>query len=160
MNSVYLLCGKPGSGKSTFARRLETERRAFRLSADELMLALFGPHMPREVFEERLRACKNVWLALTERLLAFGSDVSLDWGFWRKAERRAVRERLLATGACCKLIYFEVSDATLLERLRLRNSASPEGTYEITEEMFQTFSSWFEPPGSDEEFQRVAGDGR
>lgn len=158
VSNVYLLCGKTGSGKSTFARRLETERRAFRLSVDELMLALFGPHMPRDVFEARLQACKAVWLTLAERLLAFGIDVVLDWGFWRKAERQAVRERFLAAGSRCELIYFDVSDVTLRERLRLRNSALPEGTYEITQEMFEMFSGWFEPPGPDEEFQRVTGD--
>jgi predicted kinase len=32
--TVHLLCGKTGSGKTTFARRLEQEQRAVLLSVD------------------------------------------------------------------------------------------------------------------------------
>jgi predicted kinase len=157
--TIYLLCGKTGSGKTTFAQLLETKQQAFRLSVDEPMLALFGPHMPRELFDERLRICKEILLEQTERLITFGVSVVLDWGFWKKAERRTVRDRFVAKGARCELIYFEVSDEILLERLRLRNSALPTGTYETTEDMFRLFSGWFEPPEADEEFRIVATGG-
>jgi predicted kinase len=43
--TVHLLCGKTGSGKTMFARRLEQERRAVALSVDPWMIRLFGQHM-------------------------------------------------------------------------------------------------------------------
>ena len=43
--TVYLLCGKTGSGKSTFARTWQAERGAALLSVDELMLALFPEYL-------------------------------------------------------------------------------------------------------------------
>ena len=42
MAKVILTCGKLGCGKTTYAKRLCAERGAVLLSADELMLALFG----------------------------------------------------------------------------------------------------------------------
>jgi predicted kinase len=155
MACVYLLCGKTGSGKTSLARRLEAERRAFRLSLDELMLPLFGEHMSRPLFEQRSIACKEVLLGISERLLGFGSNVVLDWGFWGAAERRATRARLSAAGASCQLLYLELPDAQILQRLHARNAALPPGTYAITDEMFQQFNQWFEPPGADEPHERV-----
>jgi AAA domain len=40
--TLYLLVGLPGSGKTTLARQLETERYALRLTPDEWMMPLFG----------------------------------------------------------------------------------------------------------------------
>ena len=53
MATVHLLCGKVGSGKTTFARRLE-QNGAVRYSVDDWMLRLYGAHMPRQEFDARL----------------------------------------------------------------------------------------------------------
>lgn len=42
MSKVTVTCGKLGCGKTTYAKRLCAERCAALLSADELMLSLFG----------------------------------------------------------------------------------------------------------------------
>jgi predicted kinase len=158
VSTVYLLCGKTGSGKSTYAAQLQQERRALSLSLDELMLPLFGAALPRPEFEQRLAACKEYLLSITERLLALDVDVVLDWGFWGKAERLATRERVTARGGRCELIYFAVPDALILERLRRRNARLPDHTYEISETMFEELSRYFEPPGPDETYALVTHD--
>ncbi|MEM8531378.1 MAG: AAA family ATPase, partial [Chloroflexota bacterium] len=38
---VHLMCGLPTSGKTTFARRIATERRAIRFTLDEWMINLY-----------------------------------------------------------------------------------------------------------------------
>ena len=43
MPTLFLTCGLPGSGKTTLAKRIEQERPALRLTADEWLFALFGP---------------------------------------------------------------------------------------------------------------------
>ena len=160
MPIVYLLCGKTGSGKTTLARTLEAERCAFRLSLDELMLPLFGEHMPRPLFEQRCAVCKELLLGVCERLLAFGTSVVLDWGFWSKAERSAVQARLSAAGAEPRLLYLALSDEQLRQRLRARNAQLPPGTYAISEELFAELSQWFEPPAADEPHQVVDASGQ
>ena len=39
MAMIYFLCGLPSSGKTTLAKRLETEKEAARLTLDERMIA-------------------------------------------------------------------------------------------------------------------------
>lgn len=152
---LSLLCGKTGSGKSTYAAKLESERRAVRLSLDELMLPLFGSELPRPVFEQRLATCKEYLATVAERLLALGVDVVLDWGFWSRAERLAVRQRFGAAGARSELLYFDVPDTEILERLRHRNARLPAHTYAIDDAMFEELSRYFEPPGLDEPYARI-----
>ena len=85
--TVFMLCGLTGSGKTTYAERLEREHSAVRFSVDEWMIALHGHHMPREVFDERLAAIKDLLWDVARRLLALGINVVLDFGFWKRAER-------------------------------------------------------------------------
>ena len=42
MAKVFLICGKLCSGKSTYAKQLQTAHQAVILSVDEIMLAVFG----------------------------------------------------------------------------------------------------------------------
>ena len=150
-----MLCGLTGSGKTTYARRLERERRAVLLSADAWMIWLFGHHMPRELFEERGRSCKQIMLEITEQLIARGVEVVLDWGFWSRSERSETMERLRGAGAHAQLLWFDVSLDILWERLAARNAALPAGTFVITKAMLDEFSLRFEPPGDDEEPNRI-----
>ena len=41
MGKVFILCGKIASGKTTYASKLKSERKAVILSHDDLMLTLF-----------------------------------------------------------------------------------------------------------------------
>lgn len=155
MATVHLLCGKTGSGKTTFARRLE-QSGAMRFSIDEWMLRLYGAHLPRKEFDARLSICLDLVLELSERLAELGVPVVIDAGFWRKEERRRARARLEQKGLRTCLHYFDVPEHELWQRLEQRNSDLPNGTFEITREMFELFSGWFEPPGADENFRRAA----
>jgi predicted kinase len=152
---VFLLCGMTGSGKTTYARKLEEERGAVRLSLDEWMIRLFGHHMPREVFDERIRSCQAIMLDLTEQLVARGVDVVLDWGFWSREHRMRTVERLRAVGADPILVHFDTALDIIRQRLRARNASLPEGTFEITEDMLDDFCKRFEPPGEDESPRRM-----
>ena len=153
--TVHLLCGKTGSGKTTFARALEQERKALLLSADEWMILLFGRDMERELFDARLRVCKELIYGVSERLTRLGVDVVLDFGFWARAERNAARDRISASGAAHVLYFFDAADDVLRKRLRARNSRLPANAYEITDEMFEEFGGMFEPPAADETCVRI-----
>jgi predicted kinase len=119
-------------------------------STDDWMIRLFGHHMPRELFTQRLIVCETMVLELALKLAARGVDTVIDHGFWRRESRDSARAFLARAQADVVLVYFDVPTSVLKERLRARNTDLPEGTFEITEEMFEQFSTWFEAPGPDE----------
>ena len=154
MATVHLLCGKVGSGKTTFAKRLE-QNGAVRFSVDEWMLRLYGPHMPRKEFDARLALCLDLILDLSERLALLRVPVVLDAGFWWRAQREEARRRLTEKGVPWCFHFFEVPEPELWRRIEQRNQERPHGTFEITREMFLLFCGWFEEPQADEEFHLV-----
>ena len=147
-----MLCGLTGSGKTTWAKRLEREENAVRLSVDEWMIDLHGHHMPREVFDERLRVIKDLLWDVARRLLELEVNVVLDFGFWKRKERLEFRARAQATNATPLLYFFDIPLPELQRRLAARNETLKEGTFEVTPEMLEMFSAWFEPPTESEGF--------
>ena len=153
--TVYMMCGLTGSGKTTCAKRLEREHSAVRFSIDEWMIELYGHHMPREVFDERLETLKNLLWSTARRLLALDINVVLDFGFWKRREWLDFEARAQEVRAKPLFYFFDVPLPTLQKRLTLRNSSLSKGTYEITPEMLTLFAGWFEPPTELEELELV-----
>lgn len=141
-----MLCGLTGSGKTTLAKRLEREENAVRFSVDEWMIDLFGHHMPREVFDERLATLEDLMWSAARRLLELDINIVLDFGFWKRAERLDFQARAQAAGATPLLYFFDIPLSELRRRLAARNEALEKGTFEVTPEMLDVFSSRFEPP--------------
>ncbi len=73
---LIILCGLPGSGKTTLARQLETLLPAFRMSADDWMDEL---SINLHAEEQRARIEALQW-RLTQRLLTLGQSVIVEWG--------------------------------------------------------------------------------
>jgi len=148
MTCLYLLCGTVGTGKTTYARKLEEEGRAVLFSADEWMIHFFGTALPRDEFDRRLDQCKEMIYRTTEKLLNQGLSVVLDFGFWKRSERDSLRKRFARYEI--RLLYFKLPEDEILRRLAERNRNLPEYSYEITEEMYRMFSARFDPPSEAE----------
>lgn len=152
MSTLFLICGLPGAGKTTYAKKLEQERPALRLTPDEWIVPLYTHEV--HVNQEKLDACRapveNMQWIVAERALVLGIDVILDWGFWGRSERDDFRARATALGANVKICYLEVSREELMARLSERNSNLPEHTFHVTEAQLDLWSSWFQAPTSDE----------
>ena len=80
--TLFLLVGLPGAGKTTLARRLETEHAALRLTPDEWMLPLFGA---AEVGTKRWLLESELLWSVAARVLTLGLSVILDYGCWARA---------------------------------------------------------------------------
>ncbi len=106
---IYLLCGRVGSGKSTFARqRLACPC----LSCDELLLRLFPPYLG-EKHGEIQGKCMAYLMDLAVDLGKNGVDVALDFGFWTRQGREEAKEFFARRGlAAC--LYFLPDAASLL----------------------------------------------
>jgi predicted kinase len=152
--TLYLLCGLPGAGKTTLAKRLEQEAPALRLTVDEWMTPLYGPSICEPNTLDRWndahdRVEKMQW-QIAERALSLGVNVVLDFGVWAREEREVFRTRAAALGARSELIFLDQPLDVLKERVKARNQTPEQAAYPITEDHLDQWHSFFQPPAQDE----------
>lgn len=143
---LFLLVGLPGAGKTTKARQLESEFQALRFTPDEWMIPLFGESDAggkRDVLEGRL-------ISVALRALQLGTSVVLDFGFWGRDERSALRAMASTLRVGSKVVYLPIDQQTQLERINRRYELTPEHTFEITPRDLATFEEQFEVPDASE----------
>lgn len=148
MPTLYMLCGKVGSGKSTYARKMEEEKGVIHFSVDDYMLHFYGQIDGREEFELKLEKCKEMIYRTCEKLLKLGHNVVLDFGFWKRIDRDYLRKRFAKYDV--KLIYLNYSDEIIKERINYRNKNLKDNEYEIDDHLYELFAGWFEEPDEDE----------
>lgn len=118
---LIIVCGLPGSGKTTFAKRLEGELCGIRFSPDEWMEGL-SLDLYDEMRREKIEALQ--W-KLAQELLSMGLTVIIEWGTWARSERDALRLGARALGAAVELHYLSVSADVLFDRLQRRGMENP-----------------------------------
>src|SRR5512139_3017147 len=87
VTTLHLMVGLPCSGKTTLARRLEVERSALRLTPDEWQIRLFGQGVEEPTLTARHDLIEALLWDVAARVLALGTNVILDFGFWSRQER-------------------------------------------------------------------------
>jgi predicted kinase len=118
---LIIVCGLPGSGKTTHAKQLEQELRAIRFCPDEWIISLGGG-----LWETNLRSrIEELQWKLAQDLLTLGHTVVIEWGTWARAERDALRLRAQAIGAGVELHFLDAPLTVLMERIRERGEESP-----------------------------------
>ena len=150
MATLYLLCGLPGSGKTTLARKLEREVPALRLCPDEWMAPLFGTNISREELDSHRTPVETMQWQVAAAALKLGVNVVLENGFWARAERDDFRRKGEAVGAKVEVRYLEVPRDELWERVSRRNADLPPHTFQVTKAEFDEWWTLFEAPGSEE----------
>ena len=118
---LIIVCGLPGSGKTTFAKALESRLRAIRFSPDEWMDAL-----SISLYDESIRAkIEALQWKLAQELLALGLIVIVEWGTWGRSERDSLRLEARKLGAGVELHYLSASEDVLFERIQRRRRENP-----------------------------------
>jgi predicted kinase len=140
---LIIVCGLPGSGKTTYARQLQTARPSIRLCPDEWMGAL-----SIDIWDEEKRAkIEALQWQLGQRLLALGLTVILEWGTWARSERDTLRLRARELGATVELHYLPASPGVLLDRIQRRGIEDPP----ISREQLLQWANAFQPPTAEEQ---------
>jgi predicted kinase len=140
--TLFLTVGLPATGKTTAARRIESEQNALRLTKDEWVKALYGPENPAsatDVIEGRL-------IEIGLRALELGVDVVLDFGLWSRDERSALREAAAAKGARVELRYFELAPAEQRRRLDQRQDEASHTTWHMSDEELAGWAATIDVP--------------
>jgi predicted kinase len=147
---IHLIVGPVGAGKSTFARRLERERRALRLSLDEWMAALFSPDRPdlgrREWYVERRSRCTEQIGAVAKAAGDAGTETVLELGLLRRDERERCYSWIEAAGFELTIYVLDAAREVRRERVAARNVTQGE-TFSmlVPPEFFELASELWQP---------------
>jgi predicted kinase len=140
--TVYLLVGLPGAGKTTRARELELSAPAIRLTPDEWQIMLFGKENPpdkRDLVEGKL-------VQLGMRAAELGANVVLDFGFWGRDERSALRWIARAVGARSRVVYLPIDHAEQRRRVTTRFATTPGQTFHMSDVELEQWRTRFQEP--------------
>lgn len=134
---LIILCGLPGSGKTTLGQALEGRLRAIRFAPDEWMHALALDYYD----EERREKIEALQWTLAQQLLALGLIVIIEWGTWGRSERDALRLGARALGAAVELHYLTAPIDVLFERIHRRSMENPRIEREALSQWLETFQA-------------------
>ncbi|MEY2470149.1 MAG: hypothetical protein QOF21_2847 [Actinomycetota bacterium] len=118
---LFVICGLPGSGKTTLATDLARTRSAVRFCPDEWFLAL-----KLDIWDEALRvSIEATQWGLAQELLGLGVNVIVEFGSWARVERDVLREGARALGAAVELRYLDAPLDELYRRVTERGGIDP-----------------------------------
>jgi len=149
---AHIIVGFIGSGKTTFARKLEKETGAVRFTKDEWVVRVFGNTPPKDKFEEYDSRMTALATDMARRCLQAGISVIVDEGFWVKEHRDAISEKVKRVGAIPKLYYLDVPYEIMKARTLKRTENPHVDSFTIDEKSFNRYWKLFRPPGKDEEY--------
>ena len=140
---LIIVCGLPGSGKTTHARQLQAELRAIRLCPDEWMSAL-----SLDIWdEERREKIEVLQWELGQELLIQGLTVIIEWGTWGRSERDALLLRARELGVSVELHYLSAPVEVLFDRVQLRGMENPP----VRREQLLQWAHAFQAPTAEEQ---------
>lgn len=122
MAKIYLICGKIGSGKTYYAKKLLEEARTVALSCDDFTKIVFNNDLG-DRHDVTMFGVKRYFLQKAVEICACGVNVVLDWGFWTRTERAEITEFLNNSCVLFEWHYMDISDERLRENITARNQS-------------------------------------
>jgi predicted kinase len=150
--TVYVICGFIGAGKTTFAKQLEAQTGAVRITKDEWLIRIVGNDPTIDGYEDYDGRMCGLSRDVAFRLAEKGIDVIIDEGVWLKEQRDILRRRAEEVGAQAVVYYLNTPIETIRERVARRNTNTANDSFTISEELLDGYLQYWQPPGEDEEY--------
>lgn len=151
IETIHLIEGPVGAGKSTFSGKLSLMHKAPHLNLDEWMVTLFSPDRPETNFidwysDRKSRCIQQIWEVSCE-LLENGTSVVLELGLVERADRDNFYHRVAGTNYDLQVYLIDTPLEIRRQRVKERN-AKKSDTYkmEVSDEMFDLANSFWEEP--------------
>lgn len=155
IQTVHLIYGPTGAGKSTYARSLAAELNAVRFALDDWMHGLFSADMPKQMewawLSARVQRCERQIWSTSIAILATGRDVVLELGSLRESDRSRIGEMAAIAGYHITYTFVDAEREVRRKRVMQRNiEKSASWSFDVTPAMFDAVEQIFEPPGKAE----------
>ena len=135
MNTLVVVCGLPGTGKTTVAREITERLDARLLRTDVVRKDLFDDPAYTEAETEA------VYAELFDRATAALADESvvLDATFRTEAFRTGAREAARSVDAAFRLVGVECTDEVVRERIHARSDDASDADVAVYEQFRETY---------------------
>lgn len=153
MGKVILICGKIGSGKTTYANRLADQMNAVIITQDELMLGIFGAELYEEEPEKYEKYCSRMESYVKRKAgeaAKAGANVICENGFWSRSERDELRQFYSDRGVAFELHYIDTPEEQRLQNIRCRNREIGQGKLHFYLNSEKEIYHFFDIPTADE----------
>jgi predicted kinase len=151
MQTIYLVAGKTGAGKTYYAKQLADTEKALLLVLDEWMETLFVPDMDSSKgpdykwMLERIARAESVMWDVAASVLHAGKSVVMEVSMSSKAQRSQQAERAKNSGGKLQIVFVDAPQEVRRQRVATRNHRSDNAlSYQVTPEMFNFVEELYE----------------
>lgn len=145
--TLFIICGMPASGKTTFTKKIIEKYGAIHLSEDEWMKDLISMYDNDEMRDN----VAGLHRKFASRLLTKGVSIVMDGGYYSIEERDELKNIAKNSGANAELHYLKADFSTLNAR-RIERNKNLRTEFHTTEENLKRAERLFQEPGNNEDY--------